>query len=320
MNRRLASMVPKVARLNYYALRLWVRLLALAVSQTKVSRVEVAPAAPIWVLGMYRSGTSLTCKALEKCGVDFGPADELVQGGPLRDLNPDGFYENTLFADLSRYWFARTGSTIARPPSQAALQGTVFDRVEFRDFAWYSLVERPDRRITYAARCRSLRHFAQRGTDSYIRSRFRGRFAIKTPQLTALYRLLLERWPDSTVLVVFREPAATLRSCLQLTRELALLGVRGVGELRRRAQAYGVFDEQSYLEYYEPLLADPRSSRFIYFSYDQLINEPQGSVEKLASALGLPVGTELDGLVKSSLIRHRAAEDDPQACQGLCAL
>lgn len=59
----------------------------------------------VFVVGMFRSGTSITSKILMQSGLNFGPHWRLLKArGPLKMLNPDGFFEDFLFIQLPFYW------------------------------------------------------------------------------------------------------------------------------------------------------------------------------------------------------------------------
>ncbi len=49
------------------------------------------PKAPVCITGMHRSGTSLVARLLNLCGLQLGPADQLLPPG---EGNPQGFWEN----------------------------------------------------------------------------------------------------------------------------------------------------------------------------------------------------------------------------------
>ena len=58
----------------------------------------VTATAPLFIGGMFRSGTSLVTKLLIDSGFDAGPENHLLQPiGFRKTLNPNGFFENYLF-------------------------------------------------------------------------------------------------------------------------------------------------------------------------------------------------------------------------------
>ena len=95
------------------------------------SRVERSDRAPIvvCVLGMSRSGTSLTTQVLNLAGVYLGPTDELL-GEDLRqlnqadattlarasDTNPKGFWEHYRIMRLNERILRRLGGSWREPP------------------------------------------------------------------------------------------------------------------------------------------------------------------------------------------------------------
>lgn len=68
----------------------------------------------IVVLGTYRSGTSLTARILNRLGVGFGPASELV---PANRHNPGGYFERTDLNDANTRLISSAGGSLAMPPS-----------------------------------------------------------------------------------------------------------------------------------------------------------------------------------------------------------
>ena len=71
----------------------------------------------ICILGMSRSGTSLTARLLNLCGVDLGPEDELLSGLPS---NPDGHWENKSMMRFNEWLLRSLGGTWRNPPEPAA--------------------------------------------------------------------------------------------------------------------------------------------------------------------------------------------------------
>ena len=52
----------------------------------------------VCIAGMHRSGTSMTARALNICGLYLGKKKEIIQGN--KD-NPDGYWENLSFVNLN---------------------------------------------------------------------------------------------------------------------------------------------------------------------------------------------------------------------------
>lgn len=74
---------------------------------------EGPPGAPICVLGMSRSGTSLTTRIIGLLGIDLGPEEEMLEYAPD---NPSGFWEQRAIMDVNDELLAAFGGTWWEPP------------------------------------------------------------------------------------------------------------------------------------------------------------------------------------------------------------
>ena len=68
---------------------------------------------PICIIGMHRSGTSMVTRLLSLCGLDLGPAEELL--GP-EESNPLGHFENRGFHKINEALLKRLGGSWDNPP------------------------------------------------------------------------------------------------------------------------------------------------------------------------------------------------------------
>jgi FkbM family methyltransferase len=68
---------------------------------------------PVCVLGMARSGTSLTARVLNLLGVDLGPEEGLI---PANVLNAKGFWERRVIYEINEAVLAAMGGDYAHPP------------------------------------------------------------------------------------------------------------------------------------------------------------------------------------------------------------
>ena len=71
---------------------------------------------PVCVLGMSRSGTSLTARVLNLLGVDLGPNEDLVPGN---EQNVKGYWERREIFDLNEAVLTALGGTYLNPPPLA---------------------------------------------------------------------------------------------------------------------------------------------------------------------------------------------------------
>src|SRR5438874_13691085 len=69
---------------------------------------------PIAIAGMHRSGTSMVARLLRQCGVDLGPADQLL---PPQADNPEGFWEHPAFVTLNDDILTAAGGSWNVPPT-----------------------------------------------------------------------------------------------------------------------------------------------------------------------------------------------------------
>ncbi len=68
----------------------------------------------ICVATMPRSGSSLVTQLLHRCGLDLGPAEQLM---PASVNNTDGFWENLQFVRINERLLAASGGTWFAPPA-----------------------------------------------------------------------------------------------------------------------------------------------------------------------------------------------------------
>ena len=67
----------------------------------------------VCVLGMSRSGTSLTTRLLNLCGVYLGPQEQLLSGF---SSNPDGHWENRAMVGFNEWLLSTLGGSWHEPP------------------------------------------------------------------------------------------------------------------------------------------------------------------------------------------------------------
>jgi glycosyltransferase involved in cell wall biosynthesis len=152
-------------------------------------RPETPPAADqaagtvsaVCITGMHRSGTSMVARILGACGLDLGPAEELM--GPRPD-NPDGFFENVRFVLLSDGVLAAFGGLFDNPP------------------------ELPEDWVQQA-RLDGLRLMARELATSWSG---RGPWGWKDPRCCMTLPFWQALIPDLRVVVCLRDPRAVLQS------------------------------------------------------------------------------------------------------------
>ena len=139
----------------------------------------------IWVLGMHRSGTSVTAGMLRLLGANLGPPDGLIPADEVD--NPKGYWEQRTVIDLNNELLGRfSGSSWAPPPLPSG---------------WESRPQLDD-----------LRQRAQLILDGFDKSAV---WAIKDPRLSLTLPFWLPLVDESAAVVCLRSPrdvAASLRA------------------------------------------------------------------------------------------------------------
>lgn len=137
--------------------------------------------APVVVMGMHRSGTSMVASMLGELGLDFGPADRLM---PAKADNPEGFWENLDIVQLNDDLLAALGGSWIDPP----ILGD----------GWQ---ERPD-----------LAEYRSRAEDILQGWGSTGRYAFKDPRLSITLPLWRFVIGDIRTVLVLRGPRRVAQS------------------------------------------------------------------------------------------------------------
>ncbi len=134
------------------------------------------------IAGVHRAGTSMVARCLNLCGLDLGPAHEIVAPAPD---NPEGFWENVSFVVINDMILEVLGGTWDAPPPFVPRWET---RAELADLtlAGRELVER----------------FSASGTA----------WAWKDPRNCLTLPFWLRLVPEARVVVCLRNPLEVARS------------------------------------------------------------------------------------------------------------
>lgn len=137
---------------------------------------------PTCILGMHRSGTSMIARLLNLAGLDIGPDDQLYQAHAVD--NPEGYWENIQFVDMSDELLALAGGTWREPPP----------------FRLDSLPE--DRRLSMLNRAAGLP----------LTLRLRDPWGWKDPRATLTLPFWQQAYPDLKVVICLRNPLEVAHS------------------------------------------------------------------------------------------------------------
>jgi hypothetical protein len=224
---------------------------------------------PVWVLGMFRSGTSLVCDVLLSLGADFGKKENWLQPvGVLKDLNPNGFFEDYIFAEYSRYILHKLNSWGDNPPDLKLVEKLDWNDVEIDKMIDFSFHVTKEDRITFEQKIKTFKTLCKLGLNLYVSKEIAAKNPyIKIPMLTLLTPMLIRNWPKSKFLVVFRNPDSVVKSSQILSKKS---------------------DYQLYHKYYAHLIDLYKSRKDFYFiSYDNFIEKPEESAAQLVNCLRL---------------------------------
>ena len=250
--------------------------------------MEISNEKPLFITGFFRSGTSVTTKLLNVLGMDLGPANHLLQAKNKRaELNPDGFFENYLFMEMSLMFFTKLNSWGHTPPSESALNNFEFTDSDREGFAEFTLCGVHDDRIGNKNKMKVLKNYDILSLNCYLEKEFKFPYAIKNPHFAVMTTFLNNKWPDAKFLVCFREPMAAIASAGKITTML---------------------NQDIYLKYYEQLVKLP-ADKATFFSFDHLLKSPENSLNALCNNLNLSSTKvkESTAVIKPVLQRYKNA-------------
>ncbi|MDQ3110044.1 MAG: sulfotransferase [Bacteroidota bacterium] len=241
-------------------------------------------APPLLISGIFRSGTSITTNILSKAGFDAGPQNHLLQA---TSINPDGYFENYFFMDFSRYLFHLTNSYGDNPPEKKALEKIELTKLRNDNFRKFTLLEIHDDRVKNIDKMRVLRKVSLHHMHAYLANCFGERPLIKNPHFSVLEPFFRNVFHDSKRLVVFRNPS----------------------DWKHSAQAVSPESNEALYDQYYSYYLHSDDAGIIFFNYDQLLKDPEGSVAKLLHALEIKNADakSLAGLVRK---KEKAPSDE----------
>lgn len=189
-------------------------------------RAGTAQSRAIVVLGMHRSGTSLTADVIRTLGSYAGSPDELMAPD---NFNPSGYWEHVdavkiddeILAALSTHWSGLVSSAgLARLPEE--------------------------RRAEWTARARKLVD-SLRGRESFV---------LKDPRMSLLFPFWREVLGDAVCVIAWRDPLSVTESLLARDRQPPLLSL-AAWEQHYRTILRDTADLPRVLVSYDEVIADP---------------------------------------------------------------
>jgi len=267
----------------------------------KSNSVNNKKVAPLIITGMFRSGTTITASLLQLLGFHAGPKHHLLGAmGPRKSLNPEGFLENYPFMDLSMYIFYLTNSYGDSPPEKAAIEKLSLSGIRDSDAAKFSLLKIHDSRISNLNKINALFNFNFSQPQLYLNNCFNHKSFIKNPHFAPLYCFFKKLFPDSKFLVVFKHPVNAVKSAKKVSVNS---------------------DYILYCKYYDQLIAQHQvnGANVFFFSFDELVKQPEVSLKKLAELVGISDYDEKKIVSSIKKPVELVSEADPIPESALCA-
>lgn len=210
---------------------------------------------PIIVLGMHRSGTSYLASVVGAIGVNIGTS--LLEAAPD---NPRGYFEDKDFVEFQADVLTRVLPAQGAGSSLGNILARDIDRIE----------------LTSEERAR-----AERLTTMREGQRFWG---WKDPRTCLLLDFWLERYPQATLIAVYRHPLEVYSSIIR-RQKLQVIG----------DEALIVDSWTAYNRAIARVWAGHRGRKFLVGT-GAVFREPASLAEAICSRLGLPVPTATDRL------------------------
>ncbi len=234
---------------------------------------------PVCILGMHRSGTSLTAAIVAALGVDFGPADGLMSPHPAD--NPAGYYEQEEVTRLNDELLETYHGEWSRPPR--ILPGL--------SLGWW------------------LGHMRDRA-ETLLRTHYGdARWGFKDPR----FSLTLPFWSpivgEMDFLICIRDPREVTASLL--------IRARGTPPDPAAAPLDAADWERVWLRYIGAALANTRGKRRLIIFHADLLRETGTQAARIAEYLGVDAERdELVGMARPELWRNRADQLAPMRLSG----
>lgn len=224
-------------------------------------------ASPLLITGLFRSGTTITARIIKDLGFSAGPEDHLLKAmGSRKDLNPDGFLENHFCMDLSMYLFYKTNSWGDSPPGKLSVESLELREEDDNEMVAFSMMKIHDDRISNLNKLRTQLQGSASHPQKYFNTNFQGKSFVKNPHIAILFPYFKKIFPQSQVLVVFRNPFDAVNSAKSVSP---------------------LVNYELYNSYYEELCSEFKSGNrnIFFFSYDNLIIDSENSLQTISATL-----------------------------------
>ncbi|HAT66575.1 MAG TPA: hypothetical protein DCS66_18605, partial [Flavobacteriaceae bacterium] len=202
--------------------------------------------------------------------------------GRLKKLNPNGFFEDFLYANLARYWIHTLGKSGAHPPTKEEVKKITLAPINISKFIRFAEFTSPDDRISYFNRHRAYLWLLLKKEKAFYAPK---QDIVKIPMLLLFHEQIKAWVPNAKFLIIIRNPESTIKSSRILTSEASI-------ELYNH---YYSFLKQMY---------DSNQNEAWVLSYDNLLKNPESSTKMVTSVLNATFNAESIELIDPKLIRN----------------
>ncbi|WMI69837.1 sulfotransferase [Mangrovimonas sp. YM274] len=269
-------------RLQEHIKKLVVKILISCFGNRIISFEENDSGKVVFIMGMFRSGTTLTAQVMRGLGFKMGPDWQLLKGvGKRKQLNPNGFYEDYLFSALAWYWMHKLNKTGDDLPKIEEVNGFCLENLPVRDFILFCEQAYLEERISYFNKIRAYVYLIINKEKAF----YRDKEVIKVPMLVPFHKQLIDWFPNAKFLIVIRNPDATISSSKVLTEKSGI---------------------ELYNSYYDHLVSgyEECKEKCTVLSYDILLQKPEESIKILSKLFGKEY-KETKSLIDKKLIRNK---------------
>jgi GT2 family glycosyltransferase len=207
--------------------------------------------APVCIVGMHRSGTSLVARLLEACGLFLGREEDMM---PAHPDNPEGFWEHVGFVELNDELLNALGGAHDEPPPSAAF-----------------------------SRNGSLAAFRPKAQQLVREMRGEGRWGWKDPRTSLTLPFWLDALPAVKVVVCLRNPLEVAASLKTRNYHSYAHGL-ALWRLYNERILEATRPDQRIVTHYEAYFRDPQAELQRVLAFCELAPRPQ-QVRKAAAAI-----------------------------------
>lgn len=266
---------------SYFFKRIVIKVLVLLSRNRYIDFREQNNTEVTFVMGMFRSGTTLTSKVLERFGFNFGSKWRLLRSlRGFEELNPDGFYEDFLFAQLSRMLYRNLDKSGDNPPNINDVENFRLTKINIGEFINCSEYLYKEQRILFLWRIFAYCLLILMKERAFLSGNLN---IVKIPMLTPFYAQLKKWLPNSKFIIVVRNPKSTIKSAKKLSENISI-------------DTYNI-----YYQHLSSLMENPTS---IVISYDNMLQNISKTIKALEKVFNSKYPDSINEIIDINLVRN----------------